>query len=399
MLFWIPATALVGVLILVFGLALRRGLAQAGGNGHDLRVYRAQLAEIDRDLARGVLPEDEAARTRIDIARRMLDADRSAPPDETRTPQEATLAALAVIVLALLAAVIGYAQIGAPGYADQPLRIRLAAAEALYHSRPTQEAAEARAEAMRAPAPAADPDFLALMARLRATMADRPDDETGLALLARNEMRLGNFHAGWQAQQRLIALKGAGAEADDHARLGEDMTIAAGGLVTPEAEAAFVAALDSAPDNGRARYYLGLMMAQNGRGDRAFAMWQALLRTSPPNAPWRAPIRQNIRALAWLAGQEDDLPPDSATETPTENLAAGREMVARLNDRLARDGGIAADWARLISALRVLGETARATRIATEARDKFAADPAALDLIDTALAAPAGAALSQEPLP
>lgn len=59
-------------------------------------------------------------------------------------------------------------------------------------------------------------------------------------------------------------------------------------------------------------------------------------------------------------------------------------MVQGLSDRLATEGGPASDWARLISALVVLGETENATAILQEAREIFAASPADLALIDNA---------------
>lgn len=393
MLFWIVVTALVGVTALFFGLALLRRRPGAGIARQDLRVYRDQLSEVDRDVARGLLSREDAERTRIEVSRRMLNADRRVPPGAT-APRGASLAAFAGVVAVLLASVAAYLDLGAPDYPDQPLAGRLAAAEDLYRSRPPQEEAERRAAEVRRPAPAADPGFLDLMEKLRATVADRPQDETGLTLLARNEMALGNYHAGWQAQKQLIAAKGARANAEDYAQLGADMTAAAGGLVTQEAEAAFATALDKDPKNGQARYYMGLMLAQNGRGDRAFGLWDELLREGPADAPWQAAIRQNIRALAWLAGQEDYQPPSTPSAedmAAIQSLPEGeraqmiRGMVEGLGDRLSHEGGTAEDWARLISALRVLGETDRAARIADEARGTFAADPQALRRIDAAL--------------
>src|SRR5262249_19555153 len=51
----------------------------------DLAVYRDQLGELDRDVARGVLPEAEAAAARLEIQRRLLvAAGRSAA--EARAP-------------------------------------------------------------------------------------------------------------------------------------------------------------------------------------------------------------------------------------------------------------------------------------------------------------------------
>lgn len=410
MLFWIIAVALVAAIATLFGLAMLRRQPQEETTtaSRDLQVYRDQMAEVDRDRTRGTLSAPEAERARLEIARRMLDVDRQERQGRGlgaragAAPLRASVTAFCAVLAVLGAAFAGYLWLGAAGYPDQPLAGRLQAAEELYASRPAQAEAEARAAANRPPLPAPDPQFTALMEKLRAAVAQRPEDPQGLALLARNEMTLGNFNAGWQAQKRLIAAKGAAATAEDHAQLGEDMVVAAGGLVTREAEAAFSEALRLDPRNGLSLYYVGLMMAQNGRGDRAFRLWDGLLRNTPADAPWQQPIRQNIRDLAWIAGEENyDMPgtapgPSAADMqaaqdmTPEQRTEMIRGMVGRLGDRLAAEGGPPQDWARLISSLRMLGEVEHAGQIAEEARARFAADPAALQAIDQALSAPAG---------
>lgn len=223
---------------------------------------------------------------------------------------------------------------------------------------------------------------------------------------------MGNFDAAWQAQQRLVALKGDAASANDYAQLGEMMVVAAGGLITPEAEKVFAAALQKDPENGLSLYYIGLMMAQNAREDRAFRIWDGLLRNSPDDAPWVPTIRQNISELAWLAGENDYTPPmpkdvgpsqadiaAAADMTPAERQDMIRGMVGQLNDRLAQEGGSADDWARLISSLRMLGEVERADAIYGEAKGKFATRPEDMAKIDAAHQAPAGKALADAPAP
>lgn len=410
MLFWIVAAALIVAIAALFGLAMLRRRPDEDDTtaSHDLQVYRDQLAEVEKDSARGVLAPAEAERARIEISRRMLEADRQERSGRGlgaragAAPRRASVLAFAAVALVLAGALAGYLMLGAAGYPDQPLAGRMAAAEALYTSRPSQEEAERSAAANRPPLAAPDPQFTDLMAKLRDAVAQRPNDPVGLQLLARNEMALGNYTAGWQAQRRLVALKGDAATASDYAQLGEDMVVAAGGLVTKQAEEVFATALQKDPRDGLSLYYIGLMMAQNGRGDRAFRLWDGLLRNTPADAPWQEPIRQNIRQLAWVAGEENyQMPGSGPTEedmqaaadmTPEQRMEMVRGMVDRLNDRLAAEGGPAADWAKLISSLRMLGEVERASAIATEARGKFAADPAAVKMIDQALSAPAGAA-------
>lgn len=392
MLFWIMTAALVALIALLFALALLRRPEAPRAAAYDVQVYRDQLREVARDAERGVIAPDEADRARLEISRRMLEADRAAQQEAAtaarRPPQLATAVALLGIAALMGGAFVLYQRIGAAGYPDQPLAGRIAAANALYDARPTQDEAEKTAAADRPAMPAPDPQFTDLMERLRAAVAQRPNDPEGLALLARNEANLGNLRAGWEAQRRLVALKGDQASAGDFAQLGEYMVAAAGGLITAEAEAAFAAALERDARNGLARYYIGLMMAQNGRGDRAFRIWDNLLRDGPADAPWVQPIRDNIEMLAWIAGETNYTPPAVGERGPSaEDMAAAaqmspedraqmiRGMVEQLNDRLAAEGGTAEDWAKLISALRMLGENDRAAAIWTEAQGRFAQFP------------------------
>lgn len=427
MTFWIPAAAIFAMLTLAFALALRRaGRAAEGSTARrDMEVYRAQMAEVARDAARGVLSPEEAEQSRIQIGRRLIEADRAqqagtgAGEAERRAPRWATISAFAAVVVLLLGGTIGYLMLGATGYSDQPIGARYAAAEKLYDTRPAQAVAEQTAAKLRAEqktqAPSPDPKFLALMDQLRASVKAHPDDPQGLELLARNELALGNYAAARDAARQILSLAGAMPGADDLAQMGEIDTVAAGGLVTGDAEGWFSKALDADPKNGKALYYLGLMMAQNGRPDRTFALWDRLLRDGAPDAPWEATVRQNMPALALAAGIQGYTPPEApaAAQTapgPTADdvAAAGqmsnadraemiRGMVGRLDERLHSEGGSTAEWARLVSSLRLIGDTEKAATVAAEAKTKLASDPAAAAAIDAALKAPAGGALGTAP--
>jgi cytochrome c-type biogenesis protein CcmH len=406
-LFWAIAAAMALAVAALMARALLRAPRGAGAevqaDNPDLRVYRDQLAEIDRDRSRGVLSPADAETARAEIARRLLDADRrargarAAPTGAAPTRRPAAAALMVAGVVAATGAI--YWQIGAPGYPDLPLTARLAAADAMRATRPDQAEAERQVAAARPAAPAPDAQLADLMTQLRAALADRPDDLQGHIILARNEANLGNFAAAARAQARVVALRGDAATATDHADLAELLILAAGGYVSPEAEAALDAALSRDPQNGPARYYLGLMHAQTGRPDRAFALWDALLRESRPGAPWVPSLRAQLPEAAAQAGVRYDLPadpaPPAAGPTPEDIAAAQgmdpaargdmiRGMVEGLAQRLAREGGTPDDWGRLISSLVVLGEDDRARAILAEARTAFADAPGAVDTIDAA---------------
>ena len=192
--------------------------------------------------------------------------------------------ATGVIVVALAGSVWAYMQMGAPGLPDQPMAQRIAEAERLRAARPSQEVAEAAQPAPTLPE-GADANYLNLMEQLRAKVAENPEDVVGQQLLAQNEAKLGNYAEARKAMAQVVALKAPADTADDHATLAELMVMAAGGTVTPEAEAALAEALARDPKNGTASYYLGIMEVQLGRPDRGFQIWRALIERARPGEP------------------------------------------------------------------------------------------------------------------
>lgn len=403
--FWL-ITGAIGLLVAAMLIAalVRRGreaTAAEPAAAYDLRVYRDQLDEVGRDLARGVISAEDAERARTEISRKILEADKALQASRTTTaaPPALSYAAAGLMALVLLGGSYWlYSGFGAPGYADLPLQKRIDEAAELRATRPDQAAAEAR---MPAPAPVnADPKHLELVERLRTAVAEHPDDLRGQKLLAGNAAALGSFAEAYGAQIKVIELKGEDATADDYAMLADLMVLAAGGYVSPEAETALKRALERDPRNGTARYYSGLMFAQTGRPDLTFRLWSQLLEEGPENAPWIAPIRGQIEELAMVAGVEYTQPSpvrgpgapalagptaedmEAAGEmTPEERMQMVRGMVEQLGERLASEGGSPEEWARMIGALGVLGETERAAAIWDEAQQVFGAEPGALDIV------------------
>ena len=397
MLFWLAPIVIATVVAMLLLRALRAprdtGMSPAAS---DIAVYRDQLKEVDRDLARGVLTEAEAEAVRTEVSRRLLEADRRSGAPVSGSEGRILPAAVIVVVVLLAGSFLLYARVGAPGVGDLPMAERLANLDAAARSRASQAEAEERARSFLPDAPPADQSFLDLMERLRAALADRPDDVQGLTLLAQNEARLGNYTAAREAQERLVAAYGADAPLEEQVALLDLMVFAAGGFVSPEAEAVLSAILNAAPQNETARYYAGLLFSQNGRPDRAFPIWRRLLETSPPDAPWVPVLRAEIEGVAAAAGVNYTLPdlrgPTAADMAAAEEMSAEdrqemiRGMVEGLAERLATDGGPPEDWARLIGALSVLGETARARAVADEALQVFADNSDALGIIEAARA-------------
>jgi cytochrome c-type biogenesis protein CcmH len=395
--FWIATIALAIAMSGLLVLALLRGQRSTGpAEAFDVQVYRDQLNEVDRDLQRGVISDEDAERLRTEISRRILAADAKAHASGVTGSQPRALGYATAAALA--ATLVGgsywiYAQIGAPGYGDLGLAQRMEMAEQARADRPAQAEAEAQMPATENTEVQAE--YAELVQRLRGAVAERPGDLQGHILLARSEAAMGNYVGAYSAQQKILSIKGDDATAKDYADLADMMILAAGGYVSPEAERVLEAALTRDPQNGVAQYYMGLMMAQTGRPDVAFRLWDRLLRQSPPDAAWLPPILAQIEEMAFRAGVSDYQPPRIAgiPGPSTDDLNAAEEMspedrqemirgmVARLSDRLANEGGTPEEWARLISSLGVLGDEAQAIAVWNNAQEVFGDNPEALEIV------------------
>ena len=410
MTFWITAFALAALsVVIVLRPMLRAGGQRPDDGGTELALYKAQLAEVDRDLARGVLDPSEAELTRTEIARRILSAERGTAAPAAVAPHQATTAVAVVSGLLLVAgAGTAYLSLGAPGYPDLPLQTRIAMGDQMRESRPSQAEFEAQlpAPALPTEADGFPQDYLDMVAQLRAAVPGRPDDLEGWTLLARHEAQLGQYAAAARAQARVVELKGFDATEDDLVTQADLMVAATQGFVSPEAEEVVTRIRLVNPDNPAVWYYTGLLYAQTDRPDLAFRLWREVVDKADPASLHARLARSQIEDVAARAGVNYTLPEPALRGPTAEDMAAMAAldpeaqrqmiegMVAGLMDRLATEGGTAAEWAQLIRALVVLGRTDQAEAIFTEAQTVFAADPDALAAIAEAVQA---GALSGQP--
>ncbi|MEM9430449.1 MAG: c-type cytochrome biogenesis protein CcmI [Pseudomonadota bacterium] len=370
--FWIIA-ALTGVLTLAYLMrpVFRRDVQAV--DAPDLEVYRSQLAEVDRDLERGVIASGEAAALRTEVSRRLLAAADAVGADGARDAGEwATLSGGAIVLFAGLFAIVMYLVIGAPGVPDQPRALRIAEAELRRASLPAQSELERTA---RAPVANVPDDVRPLLDQLETALADRPNDVDGRRILAQTLARTGQFSKAARVQTELLTLVGEAATGEDHLAQAEYMIFASQGLISAEADAALRSALSLGVAAPRARYFAGLAAWQIGRPDQAYDLWARLLDESAPTAPWVAPIEARMPALAAAAGQPV---PEFA---PRPDAAEIRAMVEGLAARLEEDGGTPEEWGRLIRSWTVLGDTEAASAALAAAEAAYYGDASALALI------------------
>lgn len=373
---WIAAGGLfLGVLIaFILPLLRHRHLAS---EDHDLLVYEDQLAEVDRDLERGLLTESQAEGVRREIRKRL---ERLAI-DATGSPVQATfgkieIAALVIVLLLLPAGAFGlYGVLGSPDRPDLPMSARNV-------SRPT-------------PAPAAQAGQLDNLADgLAKRMEQSPERLDGWMLLGRTYMNLERYPDAAKAFSRAYGLDQR--QPDVAASYAEALYLSDGSRFSERTRGIMRIALQVNPRDFKALFYAGMDLVQQTRYADAIQVWVNLTAISPPNAAWRSVVQSQMRAAAKAGGidiasirptlqpNRPVTPPVAATPAapgPTREdvEAAGRmsaedrmdfirSMVARLAERLEGQPNDLAGWRRLARAYRVLGETEKAkaaeTRIA-----------------------------------
>ncbi|MCL2427729.1 MAG: c-type cytochrome biogenesis protein CcmI [Alphaproteobacteria bacterium] len=120
---WLAVLLLAAVVMAPLGWSLARTAAPRGRREAALALHRAQLAELDRDLAEGRIPRLDHATAVLEVQRRMLAVaeDRDAAPLRTAaTPLRIALILVPLTGLAL------YLVGGLPGLPSMPADARIA---------------------------------------------------------------------------------------------------------------------------------------------------------------------------------------------------------------------------------------------------------------------------------
>jgi len=373
--------AVAGAVALVTGLVVARPLLAGRGGSEtravqDARLYRDQLDEIERDLARGTISEGEARGARAEVSRRLLAASARAEEGGKLVPAPRTHSALiaAAALIGAPALALGlYLANGAPGLPDQPFAGRVVAA---HGALPSQQDAEAAAPPLSSTVPTAETEeFAKLITQLEGVLKDRPDDVQGLRLLANGYARLGRQAEAWRAYARLIELVGIDKEPALLREQLNAMIAAADGYVSPEARDVLAEAEARLPGDPMVRYYRGLALAQAGEIPAAIAAWEALKADAPPDSRWLGFVESMLAQARALQQPQAQAPagapapgPDAGTMaaaaemTPEERQAMIETMVARLETRLTTEGGTVEEWLRLINAYVQLGRPEEAKR-------------------------------------
>lgn len=386
MLFWITCLFLTLAVGAMIAIPMLRP-PPAREEDPQVLLYKAQLEEVDRDVARDIISAEDGERAKTEIARRLIAATEQDGPMSAGVTSPILAGGVVVAVIAV--AGWTYWEIGAPGYPDLPLQTRIENGNEARENRPTQAQAAAAAPVL--PTPEVPEDQMVLITQLRTIVPNRPDDLQGWTLLAFHEAKLGNFTAAAEAQANVNRLQPSVEGLMKQANL---MVGAANGFISPEVEVLVRQALDTDPNNIAGRYYLGALYNQTDRPDLALRLWRSILDSGAPEDFHMTLARAQVSDAALRAGTDYTPPPaisrsvaDVANDpnlTDEDRTEMVQGMVAGLASRLSTQGGTVNEWARLITAYGVLGQIDDAKAILAEARGVFGASDDALAVLGQA---------------
>jgi cytochrome c-type biogenesis protein CcmH len=358
MLFLLVFAAVALGVVTAVCLPLLRGAPTVADRGSfDRVVYRDQLKEVERDLARGVLNPAEADSVRLEIQRRLLSAEATSPGRKTWSAPSPLLAGIAALLIVGGATGL-YVRLGAPSLPDAPFAERIA-----------QQAA---------PDAAPHLDMRQAAQALEQKLLADPSNAEGWVLYARTQSMLGDWQKAGAAYRHAIDLGQKGPEV--LAAYGETLVLAADGIVPPAAHDAFTQALAADPKSEVARYYLALADGQAGEEQRAIDLWLALAadiaddspmresiaraiaeaakagRLTPPPLPKGTPPAQQQDATEAQPGPNQDQTTAAAQMSEAERNQMIRGMVAQLAAHLQTQPNDLEGWLRLGRSYAVLDE-------------------------------------------
>ncbi len=253
-------------------------------------------------------------------------------------------------------------------------------------------------------------DIGSSIATLEAKLKEKPKDPEGWRMLGWSLFETGKFAESAQAYKRATQIEPK--KGEYWSSLGEALVLAGKGDVPPDAKAAFTTALQLDAKDPRARYFLAVAKDISGDHQGAINDWIALLKDTPPGAPWEADVRRIITEVAAkekmdVSGRMANLQPAPATggaaiasapipgPTPQQMRDASampkgqqdlmiQGMVEGLEAKLKDNPENPQGWIMLMRSRMSLGETAKAATALKSARTALAGSPQNLGMVNAA---------------
>lgn len=244
---------------------------------YDLAVYKDQLAEVDREVARGTLSADQAGSARTEIQRRILAAADQDDQVEAKPPHRRLASLAAAVVLGIPVLALGlYSQLGSPHLPDQPYSGRTD----LAHDMQDQEAMVRN-----------------MVAQLLARLEKDPADGKGWAMLGRSLRVMGQPEKAADAYRRAAKLMPGDTQLRlEYAALLLE-NVPQGSPFPPEFVGLMREILAVDPRNADALYFLGISEMQAGNKDKGREYFTRLVAVLPEDSEDRAEVQKQLDTM------------------------------------------------------------------------------------------------------
>lgn len=272
--FMMGAAAMLAVALAFVVLPLLRGRSTQPADAQralTLAIHRDALAELDRDLAAGLIDDAQYRISCAELERRVLDEAGAAP--STLSGRSGRWVAVVSALMVPVIAVPVYLALGHPQAIDAP------------RSSPPQAEGEVTPEQIEA-----------MVARLAERMKAEPDNAEGWSMLARSYFAMGRFDEAADAYSRLVKIVDGDAQVwTDYA---DAVAMKQGRNLAGEPEQMLKRALELDPDNVKALALAGSAAMQRGDAAAARVHWERLLKLLPADSPLIQPIKESMGEAA-----------------------------------------------------------------------------------------------------
>lgn len=364
--FGLAAFALIGISALFVLWPLWRGTGENLERAASaMAIFKDQLAEVDRDLARGLISDTEAQAARGEIKRRMLAADKDGGVRVTVGSGRWVVVALAALIP--LGGAGLYSVVGQPGTPSVPFAER------------AQEQEDAS-------------ELNTLITTLRERLAQEPDggETRGWELLATTLMNQNRYDEAVEAWEKIVERPDA--TSATWSQYAEALIADENGVVTPKAEQAIAQSLSADPSNPAATFYRAIALDQAGQTIDGRVLLLERIQQEPREALWMEFYLQEINRMGAGFGLDPvglpDFPEAAPARGPSaEDIEAAsqmsaeeqqefiRSMVDGLADRLKDEPGDLQGWLQLARSYAMLGERENALEALQAAQPLTAALP------------------------
>lgn len=341
--FWLSAILLsLGALSFILPPLLRRHASPQGVEPGDenISIYQQQFAELEADLANGVLAADQHEQSRRELERRVLE-DAAIKKTALRPPRANRPLAI-LLATSLPAAAAGlYLQLGQPQAFVLPYPQMAASAPASAMPAPATNAASSDAEAA-VPSGEVQELLPPMVDRLVERLAKDPKDGNGWALLGRSYIVMQRFAEASAAFEKAVALlpDDASLLTDYAGTLAMSSETRLQGKPTQLIERALK--LDQ--NSEKALFLAGTAAFDQNNFSGAVKYWEKMLALMPPEAGRKRQIVEASIAEAKARSRGDTSPlaslgapaqPSSPSAKPAANATAGLTGTVTLAPNLA----------------------------------------------------------------